>query len=81
MDPIMGAAIYLILWWVSLFMVLPIGVRSLEEGGVTDAVGHDSGAPVRHNLGRKLLWASALAAVLWVIAYVLLDIIYFSRFR
>jgi predicted secreted protein len=81
MDPLMGIAIYIVLWWLSLFMVLPLGVKSLKEGGVQDAAGHDAGAPVAPDLKRKALWACAVAAVLWIITYVVLDQIYFSQFR
>jgi predicted secreted protein len=81
MDPMMGAAIYVIIWWISLFMVLPIGVRSLHEGGVRDTAGHDAGAPVKPELGKKLIWTTMLAAVLWVVAFLALDMAYFSRFR
>jgi predicted secreted protein len=81
MDPIMGVAIYIVLWWLSLFMVLPIGVQSLQEGGVKNAEGHDTGAPVAANLKKKLVWACGLAAVLWVVTYVVLEVVYFSQFR
>jgi predicted secreted protein len=57
-------AIYIIWWWLALFMVLPMGVRSLEEGGV-NADGHDQGAPVAPDLKKKALWATGLAAILW----------------
>lgn len=81
MDLFLGIAIYIVLWWISLFMVLPLGVRSLSEGGVTDAEGHDSGAPVAPDLKRKALWASVVAGVLWVCVFVILDQTYYAQFR
>ncbi|MFS8038532.1 DUF1467 family protein [Xanthobacter sp. AM11] len=55
-------AIYFIVWWVSLFAVLPWGVRSqAESADVTP--GTDPGAPVRPHLLRKALATSLLAAV------------------
>jgi predicted secreted protein len=63
-SPFTAIAIYIIWWWLALFMVLPMGVRSLEEGGVS-AEGHDQGAPVAPDLKRKALWATGIAAVLW----------------
>jgi predicted secreted protein len=60
-------AIYFVLWWVTLFVTLPFGVRSQhEEGG--GAPGTDPGAPVASQMGKKLLWNTALSAVIFAIA-------------
>lgn len=60
-------AIYFVLWWVTLFVTLPFGVRSQhEEGG--GAPGTDPGAPVATQMGKKLLWNTALSAVIFAIA-------------
>lgn len=67
-------AIFFILWWVVLFAVLPWGIRSQAESGEI-VPGSDPGAPVLHNLGRKLIWTTAVAAVLFVI----LDVVYTFR--
>ncbi|WP_454917171.1 DUF1467 family protein [Xanthobacter sediminis] len=54
-------AIYFVVWWITLFAVLPWGVRPQGEG--TDRPpGTDPGAPVRPWLGRKML-ATTLIAV------------------
>ena len=31
LDPVLNLAIFIIWWWISLFIMLPIGVRSLGE--------------------------------------------------
>lgn len=64
-----GIAIYFLLWWVTLFAVLPWGVRSQQENGEI-APGTDPGAPVLPALGRKLVWTTLVAAVLWGVFYV-----------
>jgi predicted secreted protein len=61
-----AGAIYIVLWWIALFLVLPIGVRNLAEAGET-ALGHETGAPARPMLARKAIWASGLAGVLWAV--------------
>ena len=33
-------AIYFVTWWVTLFMVLPFGVKNADEAGVTVEKGH-----------------------------------------
>ena len=50
-------AIYFIIWWIVLFIVLPWGVRSQQESGEV-APGTDPGAPARSRIWRKLLWTT-----------------------
>ena len=60
-------AIYFVIWWITLFLTLPFGVRSLhEEGG--GAPGTDPGAPVATLMGKKLFWNTVLSAVIFAIA-------------
>jgi len=53
--------IYMVLWWVVLFMVLPFGVRRQEN----PEAGHDPGAPVMPHLGRKILATTLVTLVIW----------------
>jgi predicted secreted protein len=62
-------AIYFIIWWTVLFAVLPWGVRSQEESGAV-IKGSDPGAPAIPHLGRKLIWTSIIAALVFVLWYV-----------
>lgn len=68
---ILGFALYILLWWLSFFIMLPIGVRNAREAGAEPGEGHDHGAPHAPKLWQKALWAAGLAAVLWVIGYAL----------
>jgi predicted secreted protein len=65
-------AIYFLIWWVVLFAVLPWGVRNQEEAGEV-VPGTDPGAPSVHRLGRKLLWTTLVATVLFGILHVIYD--------
>ena len=62
-------AAFFLIWWVSLFAVLPWGVRSQHEGGER-APGTDPGAPTSFRLGQKLLWTTAVAVVIYTGCYV-----------
>jgi predicted secreted protein len=62
-------AAFFLIWWVSLFAVLPWGVRSQHEGGEM-APGTDPGAPTSFRLGQKLLWTTAVAVVIYAGCYV-----------
>ena len=57
-------AIYFVLWWIVLFVTLPFGVRSQHEDGV-GAPGTDPGAPIASLMGRKLIWTTVIAAVVY----------------
>ena len=57
-------AIYFELWWVTLFLTLPFGVRSQHEDGV-GAPGTDPGAPIASQMGRKLIWTTVISAVIF----------------
>ena len=61
-----AAAIYFILWWVTLFAVLPWGVRSQQESGDVVA-GTDPGAPSIPKLKAKLVWTTLVATVVFAI--------------
>lgn len=57
-------AIYFVLWWVTLFLTLPFGVRSQHEDG-GGAPGTDPGAPIASQMGRKLIWTTLISAVIF----------------
>ena len=57
-------AIYFLIWWVTLFAVLPWGVRNQEESGAVSP-GTDPGAPAAHRLWRKLIATTLIAAVVY----------------
>jgi predicted secreted protein len=66
-------AVYFIIWWLTLFCVLPFGVRSQEESGEV-VPGSEPGAPVATRIGRVVLINSGVAlavfGVFWAV-YVL----------
>lgn len=60
-------AIYFVLWWVTLFLTLPFGVRSQHEEG-EGAPGTDPGAPILARMGHKLIWTTIVSAIIFAIA-------------
>jgi predicted secreted protein len=59
-----GFAIYFVMWWIVLFLTLPFGVRSQQEDSNV-VPGSDPGAPVATQMGRKLIWTTAISAVIF----------------
>jgi predicted secreted protein len=58
----------LIVWWLVLFCLLPIGVRGQwEEGEI--APGSEPGAPQQTHLLKKGVWAFAITMAIWAITF------------
>ncbi len=57
-------AIYLLVWVMTAFVMLPFGVRTADEAGVEKIPGQADSAPVNFRPGRIVLRATILAAVL-----------------
>lgn len=72
-----GIMVYLVIWWIALFMVLPLGVKRVENPGR----GQEPGAPERPELLRKAIITTIVAAVLWLAFYGFyqLDLLSFRR--
>jgi len=75
MGWVLGIGVYFVLWWVTIFLVLPFGVQGQHETGEV-VPGSESGAPVRPLLLKKLLANTLLAAAVWLI----IDIVYIHFF-
>jgi len=68
---VFGFAIYGIVWFLTLFMVLPFGVVSQSEAGEV-VPGSEGGAPSQPRIGRKLLITTLISGVLYAGIYYLL---------
>jgi predicted secreted protein len=68
----MAVAMFVTIWWILLFAVLPFGVQSQHETAEI-IPGTDPGAPVAPRLVLKALWTTAIsllafAALMWLIS-------------
>lgn len=61
----LALALYFVIWWTTLFAILPIGVRTQGEAGEV-VPGTPSSAPSRPRLGWILLINTGVAAVVFV---------------
>ena len=62
-------AIYILFWTISLFMVLPFGVRTAEEAGEKVQPGHADSAPHVFSFPRTALRATIVSAILFALFY------------
>ena len=63
------SAIYFLFFVASAFVLLPFGVKTHEEVGAEKVPGQAESAPHRFQLGRHLLRAALLGAVLTALYY------------
>ncbi len=63
-----AVVVYVCIWWVVMFCVLPIGIERADEAHL----GHDAGAPVNPRIGRKMAIATGIATILFLIAYAII---------
>ncbi len=66
--------IYLVAWWLVLFMVLPVGIKTDDDV----KQGNDTGAPKRARIKKRILWTSLITlvitfAVVWLLNTVPLE--------
>lgn len=70
-----GVAMYVVIWMLCLFVVLPIGTQPQEDA---DAATGWRGAPRQARMGRKVLMTTILATVVFAIAFVVIEMDWLS---
>lgn len=68
MSLVSALAIYFIIWWICLFVVLPFGVKGQHEGGGV-TLGTEHGAPREPLLLRKAIATTILATIIFAGVY------------
>jgi predicted secreted protein len=63
------AAIFVLFWVMSAFLVLPFGVRTAEEAGIAKVPGQADSAPASFSVARVAKRATVLALVLFGLFY------------
>lgn len=62
MDWFTGTIVFLLIWWLAIFTVLPWGIKRDETGKPDDP-----------RLKQKLLVTTLVSVLLWLIVYALID--------
>ncbi len=66
MNVVTGLVLYAIIWFMTLFVILPIRMQSQDEAGARVAGTHGS-APANPHLRKRFLVTTAVAAVVWAV--------------
>ncbi len=62
-----GIVLYLVFWFMTFLVALPIRIKTQGEAGTIVPGTHD-GSPQEHHLKKKALITTVVAGVLWAIA-------------
>jgi predicted secreted protein len=65
MGWVSSVAVYFLIWVFTLFLVLPYRVRTSAEEGQPEVPGQAPSAPHDAMMGRKLLWTTVIATLLF----------------
>ena len=63
--------IYIIIWWIVFFSILPVGIQSNKEVFKDSIEGIDPGAPKNPKIGKKFLITTIITSLIFVAIYYL----------
>ena len=63
------AIIYIIIWWIVFFIILPIGVNRDKS---TKINGEDAGSPENPKMLKKFIYCTGITTVIFMIIYLLI---------
>mgnify|MGYP000557228480 FL=1 len=66
MEVVPGIVLYVVIWFLTFFVALPIRVTTQGDAGEVEPGTH-AGAPQVHNLRKKALWTTLVAFVIWAV--------------
>ena len=61
--------VYVIIWWIVFFSVLPIGIKHSEKPFKSNLEGIDPGAPKNPNIFKKFLYTTLITTVIFAGIY------------
>jgi predicted secreted protein len=64
MSTISAIVLYAVIWFMTMFVALPIGLRTQGDEGVIEPGTH-AGAPANYNPKRKAIYVTLAAFVIW----------------
>jgi predicted secreted protein len=69
MTLVSGFVVFQMIWWIVLFTVLPVGIRTDPDKA---QAGFANSAPIQLNLRKKLLITTLISIVLWSVVFIVM---------
>ena len=63
--------VYVLIWWMIFFSILPMGIQSNKEKFKEKIEGIDPGAPNNPKIGKKFLITTILTSIIFLLIYYL----------
>ena len=75
MSPTGLAILYIIIWWVVFFAILPIDVNRQKT---TEIEGEDPGSPENPKMLKKFIYCTGITTIIFIIIYLLMKFEYLN---
>ena len=75
MSPTGLAILYIIIWWVVFFAILPIDVNRIKPFKVG---GEDPGSPENPKILKKFIYCTGITTIIFIIIYLLMKLEYLN---
>ena len=63
--------VYVLIWWIIFFSVLPVGIQSNKEKFREKIEGIDLGAPKNPKIAKKFLITTIITSIIFIVIYYL----------
>ena len=65
--------VYVLIWWIIFFSVLPVGIQSNKEKFKERIEGVDLGAPNNPKIAKKFLITTIITSIIFIVIYYLVE--------
>ena len=65
--------VYVLIWWIIFFSVLPVGIQSNKEVFREKLEGIDPGAPKNPKIVKKFLITTIITSIIFIVIYYLVE--------
>ena len=70
--------VYVLIWWIVFFSILPIGIKSQNREFKENLAGNDPGAPKNPNIVKKFLICTLITSIIFFVIYYVVKSGYFN---
>jgi|TARA_B100001059_G_C17405454_1_gene365850 predicted secreted protein len=70
--------VYVLIWWIVFFSILPIGIKSNNKIFKDTIEGIDPGAPKNPKIGKKFLITTITTSIIFIMIYYIVDLGFFN---
>ena len=66
--------VYVLIWWIVFFSLLPVGIQSNKETFKEKIEGVDPGAPKNPKIAKKFLITTIITSIIFIVIYYLVKV-------